>query len=363
MFRFFKKKNIPCSVINIKFIRYFDISTDMSFEIPDRARELMRRRMASPPVVARRCAEGGNTSNPPQLTESPPKKKSRSGSNKLVRWCFTIKYECVISGVNSVRPCAEIAEILKGFCKEFYFQLEKSDSDYTHWQGCLATAAPLTFNQVKNLLFNDAHIEPCKDWFASKAYCQKPDTRLEGPYSHKSTFLDPKYLLKKADFYDWQTAIYDQLLLAPDDRHITWIYDPIGGNGKTRFVLHCVDNLGAVRYNSGKESDIAYSYNSEKIVLFDFQRSKPHINYSTMEDLKNGHLFSAKYESRAKRFNPPHVFVFANVLPEFEKMSLDRWIVYKLSDRVLTRQFEFYVDDERGLPQHYVLFDHEVINE
>lgn len=194
--------------------------------------------------------------------------------------------------------------------------------------------------------FNDVHLEQCKDWFAAVAYSQKAETRVAGPYSHKKPPLDPAYQLHTAALYDWQKKVLGWLEEKPDDRHITWIYDTKGGNGKTKFVLHMVDNYGAVRFNSGKESDIAFSYQSEKIVLFDFQRAKMHINYSTMEDLKNGHLFSGKYESCAKRFNPPHVVVFANAQPQFENMSLDRWKIYKLHNKKLTREYKF--TDERG---------------
>ena len=280
---------------------------------------------------------GGNTNNPPSAK---PRSK-KSGADKLVRWCFTIKH-------TEERTAADVAEVLKGFAKEFYFQLEKGTggSDYLHWQGCMALMVPSTFNQVKNLLFFDAHIEQCKDWFKSKMYCKKEDTRVEGPFDHTHSFLNKKYQLARANFYKWQETVEQWILAEPDDRHITWVYDETGGNGKTKFVLYCVDNLNAVRYNSRKESDIAYSYNGEKIVFFDFQRAKMFINYSTMEDLKNGHLFSSKYESKAKRFNPPHVVVFANSLPEFSKMSLDRWHVYKLDEKKLVREYEFYQEDK-----------------
>lgn len=279
---------------------------------------------------------GGNTMDPP----SARKKMAHSGPQRLVRWCFTLKH-------SDERKAAEMAEMLGGFAKEFYFQLEEGSggTNYKHWQGCMAMKIPSTFNQVKNLLFNDVHLEQCRDWFASKQYCKKEESRIEGPYDHNTSFLDPAYQLARADFYEWQETVVNWIAAKPDDRHITWIYDECGGNGKTKFVLYCVDNLKAVRFNSGKESDIAYSYNNEKVVLFDFQRSKPFINYSTMEDLKNGHLFSAKYESCAKRFNPPHVIVFANTLPEFSKMSLDRWVVYTLNNKILTRMTSYVNED------------------
>lgn len=194
--------------------------------------------------------------------------------------------------------------------------------------------------------WHDVHLESCRDWQAAKKYSHKKETRMEGPWSHKMPPLNPKFQLARAKFHMWQVQVESWVLAEPDDRHIKWVYDLEGGNGKTKFVLYCVDNLGAVRFNSGKESDIAFSYNHEGIVLFDFQRAKAHINYSTMEDLKNGHLFSGKYESTAKRFNPPHVIVFANTLPDLASMSLDRWQVYKLHNKEMTREYEFVQEEK-----------------
>ena len=50
-----------------------------------------------------------------------------------------------------------------------------------------------------------------------------------------------------------------------------------------------------------------------------------------MENLKDGRLFSEKYEPRIKRFKPPHKFVFANRWPDFSKLSLDRWVLMDLT--------------------------------
>lgn len=276
---------------------------------------------------------GGVTLDPPALVSKLPIKYS------VFRWVFTLKAE-------NRAPLAVVA-VLAGFCKEFYFQLEEGAGEqaYKHFQGVLSLKDRHTLGVVKNLIgFNDVHLEPCRDWFAAKAYSQKVETRLAGPWTHEGSRLDPKYQLQAVDFHKWQKRVCRWLLLEPDDRSIVWIYDPDGGNGKTKFVLHMVDNYGAARFNSGKESDIAYSYADEKIVLFDFQRAKGHVNYSTMEDLKNGHLFSGKYESKAKRFNPPHVVVFANWLPDFTAMSTDRWKVYKLKGLKLRREKQFEKD-------------------
>lgn len=60
-------------------------------------------------------------------------------------------------------------------------------------------------------------------------------------------------------------------------------------------------------------------------MIFDFARcigSK--INYSVVEQLKNGYIFSSKYYSGLKMFQPPHVVIFANIKPDHDAYSEDR---------------------------------------
>jgi len=46
--------------------------------------------------------------------------------------------------------------------------------------------------------------------------------------------------------------------------------------------------------------------------------------------LKDGVVFSGKYEGGARLFPPPHVIIFANFLPDFTKLSADRWVIRTL---------------------------------
>ncbi|KAK3106199.1 hypothetical protein FSP39_014912 [Pinctada imbricata] len=60
----------------------------------------------------------------------------------------------------------------------------------------------------------------------------------------------------------------------------------------------------------------AYAYQEEPMVVFDYVRDDAeHINYALLEQLKNGMLFSSKYQSRVKRFKPVKVCCFANFDP------------------------------------------------
>ena len=115
------------------------------------------------------------------------------------------------------------------------------------------------------------------------------------------------------------------VLEAPHPRQIIWWYfDAEGGVGKSTMCRNLVSNHGAI-VQCGKKCDIHYAYNGERIAIFEIARAaSEYIPYEAIEDIKNGMLFSEKYESGMKVFEIPHVVVFANCLAADGKFSDDR---------------------------------------
>lgn len=112
-----------------------------------------------------------------------------------------------------------------------------------------------------------------------------------------------------------------------DSRKVIWRWEPIGNTGKSFFALHFKPNE-SFTITGGKHSDIQYAYEGEKYVFFDWARKNMEsFPYQLVEQFKNGYYIKTKYESRAFRFHPPHVVVFANEQPEFGALSGDRWDV------------------------------------
>lgn len=137
----------------------------------------------------------------------------------------------------------------------------------------------------------------------------------------------------------WQ----NQLLTLIDHqkvREIYWIVDPIGNNGKTFMSYYLQDLHGAMRVPNPSSTDFAFAYDYQNIVVFDYNRvEKKHINYSLLEDLKNGSLWSPKYMSNVKSFREKNIVVvcFANYPPDFSALSHDRWTLFDLNDNKLRR--------------------------
>lgn len=239
---------------------------------------------------------------------------------QLYRWALTIPAE--------EYSASQLSQDLDSLCKEYYFQKEKGEtSGYEHWQVCISLKTKEYFHSVKNLFSSKAHIEPVKDWPASKKYCQKNESRIEGPYSHLKKPIDLISNLR-----DWQKKVVELIQKNPDPRKIHWYYDEEGGKGKTTLSKYLIYHFGANYVRNAKTADIAYSLNDNpRIVIFDLSRSnEDRINYGAIESVKDGLLFSSKYESKLKIFNTPHVIVFSNNEPNLSKLSSDRWDIIEL---------------------------------
>lgn len=98
------------------------------------------------------------------------------------------------------------------------------------------------------------------------------------------------------------------------------------------------DAVGLAYSTAGNLINIVYKMEVEKhrnAYLFDLTRAKPKDYatedlYSCMEQIKNGSVMNTKYETGVKMFEPVHIWVFANMMPNFDMCSLDRWKIWVL---------------------------------
>lgn len=155
---------------------------------------------------------------------------------------------------------------------------------------------------------------------------------IEAVKQHQNR-IDFESSYEDAVLRSWQQQLVNELSFDADDRKIIWIYEKTGNCGKSWVSRYLVAKHNAIRFENAATKDIALAYNGESIVVFDYCRSnEEHINYQILESLKNGMLFSAKYNSCTKYFRPPHVVCFANWPPKECAMSMDRWSVRNLDD-------------------------------
>lgn len=266
------------------------------------------------------------------------------------------------------------------------WQLERCpNTDRIHIQGYLELRTSKRFSGIKKLFWlqDTVHLEKrqgTRD--QAREYCRKEDTQVCGPFEFGTWINGPGErsdleLIKQAitdgadqqqidnDFPEqaaryqqwvrrmiayerhknlqvpqitlrpWQEDLVEILSTPPHPRQIMWYWDPNGNAGKTTFARWLMTSplftKKVAYFRGGKHADVAYAYNYEEVVIFDYCRdSLEFISYSVLEHLKDGMIFSTKYEATKKIFNTPHVLVFANQEPNRSKLSQDRWNVHQI---------------------------------
>lgn len=250
---------------------------------------------------------------------------SNTKSPRRRRWCFTVN-----------NPEEKEIFLLVEFLAQmdYVFQEEIGESGTRHLQGTFSSKNPIRFSRLKKLIPR-AHWEPCRDWKASIKYCSDPNKR-SGKIWKSTNLVLPRPVQdvvksKGANFI--QRYIKSIAQTVPDDRTIYWIYDREGGSGKTALCRHLCLNFGAIMVG-GKGNDIKYAIaqhiekNNVDIVLINLTRQiEDYVSYDAIEQVKDGIFFSGKYESGQIIMNSPHIFVFANCEPSYEKLTSDRWHV------------------------------------
>lgn len=149
----------------------------------------------------------------------------------------------------------------------------------------------------------------------------------------------PKYLVTAFPLKPWQEELNRKLNGPVNPREIVFLVDPVGNAGKTWFFRYYEQNHPDTTQIilPGKKADMAYVLReTNRVVLFDCPKSKQgeYIQYDFLEEVKNGNVFSGKYECREKRFAPPHVVVAMNEYPNENLLSGDRYCIINLATAV-----------------------------
>jgi len=138
------------------------------------------------------------------------------------------------------------------------------------------------------------------------------------------------------ELFPWQLALKNDLLLPADDRKIIFVIDKQGGQGKTWFAKHyCKLHSDAQYMEPAKKVDMAYALlNTIRVLFLNITRTtesdKQDYLYSFIESVKDGMVFSPKYESRMKYLGKVHVVVMMNQDPNMELLSNDRYSLINL---------------------------------
>lgn len=257
-------------------------------------------------------------------------------STRARGWCITVNnYD------------AQVYNTLIDYCKQNTHQYivgkEVGEQGTPHLQGYLYFKNAVSFNTIKSIC-PTAHVEKAKGKpQANFEYCSKEGdfvTNMNVDES-KSEYDDMlQNLYGNVVWKPWQKKILDMIDGPIDGRSINWYWEPTGNIGKTFLCKYICLKYNAI-IASGKQNDVFNQVlewvkkngRRPQVIIIDVPRSTTEfINYGCIEAVKNGLLYSGKYEGGVCIFYPPHVVVFANEGPQLHKMSSDRWAVTDLSN-------------------------------
>lgn len=252
------------------------------------------------------------------------------------RWVFTL------NNYNEVDE-VDILDFVNKRSAEYVIGKEIGDNGTPHLQGFLLFPDRIDFNLLKKLN-SRIHWEVMKGSVKQNiTYCTKSDNYI----TNLKSLNDPHTLyiknmckeMEEKGFHPWQQNIIDICNTEPDDRKINWIYDLDGNKGKSYLCKYLFAKYKCI-ISDGKKDNIFNQvltfFEKENpanttIILLDIPRHNlQYVNYGVLESLKNGLIYSGKYEGGCVAFKAPHVFVFANELPDLSKFSQDRWNIIEL---------------------------------
>lgn len=258
------------------------------------------------------------------ILETPSPKKQ---SNQLMHWFFTWN--------NYQENDLETLETLFGFlCHKFCFQQEIGETGTPHIQGVISLKKPMRWTEFG--LPKTIHWEKVQNLTKSYEYCSKIETRKPNTLPVTKNYYIPKPLQLITPNKWWQLQILDIIKTEPDDRKVYWFWSQQGGVGKSQFTKLLVAKYNALFFEEGKKADIMHLVISApeerlRLMVIDVPRDNGNnVSYKSIESIKNGLIYSSKYEGGYKLFNSPHVFIFANEPPQYERLSQDRWEVFQI---------------------------------
>ncbi len=261
--------------------------------------------------------EGNNISSPTKKQIAPSK-----------RWCFTFNnYDD--KTVSSIIP------IIDNNCSIGFFSKEVGESGTPHLQGYLEfknKARPLSF--FKDFKIHWSKAKGSKD--DNYNYCTK-DQKL---FFNKGMKIKKEVKLITPDRF-YQQYILKILKEEPDDRKIYWFYGE-GNIGKTQFSKYCYMKVPGTYVLAGKGADVRNGIadyveehnETPNVVLYPIPKSynNEYLSYESLENIKDMFFYSGKYKGKAICGNSPHLIVFANEPPKLDKLSADRWEVFKIKN-------------------------------
>lgn len=214
--------------------------------------------------------------------------------------------------------------------------------------------------------------------FDSSSYCEKLETRIEGPwYAGLAGYLSEKQEMK-LDLKNWQNQLLE-LITGEYQNHfrnrkVVWVQDIIGGQGKSTFIRYLaanekklgmgIEKLPIDRPDRVRSAIIKLSKKKNvDVYMFDFTRTRgddTRLNdlFEVIEEIKNSYVVDIMYGNFNRAFlKPSIILIFTNEdISRFSNyLSLDRWEAFTICHTSSDLAYIDLYDDNFRVPfEQYV---------
>ena len=253
----------------------------------------------------------------------------------------------------------QVKDFMRTYCKRWCFQLESgSETGYQHYQCRISLISKKRLNNMITWMastMTGVHVSATANptfYAGNEFYVMKVDTRIDGPWTDRDDInvnTMPRRLRGEPTWKPWQQTVLHMCAQEPDDRVINVIVDTTGNNGKSFLTLWMMSRCMCERIPQQKDArDIMRMImNLPKCTTYfiDLPRGTSHKDqnstYAAIEEIKNGYCYDDRYHFKREIFEPPHIWVFTNQLPDASLLSRDRWHYWIiLNDRLVPHRYE-----------------------
>ena len=194
---------------------------------------------------------------------------------------------------------------------------------------------------------------------------ERPDlirTRNEGfklakELSQNERIKKMRQKAESVEWREWQKWFFDKGTnqhISP--REVLVVYDPIGNTGKSflRKMFGVLYPNQTCKLQNGHSKDMFHSagkVDDLKYVIMDLGRSDcSSVNYSAIEQIKNGDFDTCKYNNINVCIEPPFFAIFTNFKLDWWSLSLDRWSLLHLNK---DNTFKYYKRFDPSMKNHF----------
>jgi len=255
-----------------------------------------------------------------------------SRNKNYKRWCFTWNNYTEEDWCKIIKKFQQLN--IKFICGK---EIGK-ENKIQHIQGYAEFSSRKRLTTLKNEYSPKIHWEPARgNKLQNINYCNKEHNYISSfPKTIKEQAMA---IYKDIVWRGWQQQVLEILNMDPDPRRIFWYWEEQGNVGKS-FIYKYIAGTYECIMGQGKRNDIYNQllthctnkpFTPPRVIIYDIPRSDiDKVNFGTMEAIKNGCVYSGKYEGGQMIFPYPHVIVFANTTPPVGVMSDDRFYVSKI---------------------------------